>query len=73
MHGVGAAPLASLAATIPLSLFFMFQMMFAVATPALIIGSVADRCGHRIYILRCCSFAAVCATHMQLHASIMPT
>jgi Amt family ammonium transporter len=43
MHGIGAAPLASLAPTIPLSLFFVFQMLFAVATPALIIGSVADR------------------------------
>jgi Amt family ammonium transporter len=33
----------SLAPTIPLSLYFVFQMLFAVATPALIIGSVADR------------------------------
>jgi Amt family ammonium transporter len=45
MYGVGAAPLASLAATIPLSLFFVFQMVFAVVTPAIIIGSVADRWG----------------------------
>lgn len=45
MYKVGAAPLASLAATIPLSLFFVFQMVFAVVTPAIIIGSVADRCG----------------------------
>jgi hypothetical protein len=43
MYKVGAAPLASLAATIPLSLFFVFQLVFAVVTPALIIGSVADR------------------------------
>uniref|UniRef100_A0A383VXJ7 Ammonium transporter n=1 Tax=Tetradesmus obliquus TaxID=3088 RepID=A0A383VXJ7_TETOB len=43
MYKVGAAPLASLAATIPLSLFFVFQMVFAVVTPAIIIGSVADR------------------------------
>ena len=43
MYNVGAAPNADLAATIPLSLFFLFQLAFAVITPALLIGSVADR------------------------------
>ncbi len=43
MFGVGAAPLTDLAATIPMTVFFVFQLMFAVITPALIIGSIADR------------------------------
>lgn len=43
MFGVGAAPLTDLAATIPMTVFFMFQLMFAVITPALIIGAIADR------------------------------
>lgn len=43
MFGVGAAPLTALAASIPCTVFFVFQMVFAVITPALIIGSVADR------------------------------
>ncbi|KAI8462540.1 MAG: ammonium transporter [Monoraphidium minutum] len=43
LHNVGAAPLEALAPTIPCSLFFLFQMVFATITPALIIGSIADR------------------------------
>lgn len=43
MYKVGAAPLSALAATIPATVFFLFQLMFAIITPALIIGSVADR------------------------------
>jgi Amt family ammonium transporter len=43
LHNVGAAPDAALAATIPLSLFMVFQGAFAIITPALLIGSVADR------------------------------
>lgn len=43
MYGVGAAPLTDLAATIPMSVFWVFQLMFAIITPALIVGSIADR------------------------------
>jgi len=43
LHGVGAAPNTNYAATIPHSVFMVFQMMFAVITPALIIGSYAER------------------------------
>lgn len=43
MYGVGAAPLSALAGTIPATVFFVFQLMFAVITPALLIGSIADR------------------------------
>jgi ammonium transporter, Amt family len=41
--GVGAAPFKDYAATIPHQAFMMFQMMFAVITPALITGTFAER------------------------------
>jgi Amt family ammonium transporter len=43
LHGVGQAPNADYAGTIPHEVFMMFQMMFAVITPALIIGAFAER------------------------------
>ncbi len=43
LKGVGLAPYADYAATIPHQLFMVFQMMFAVITPALIIGAFAER------------------------------
>jgi len=42
-NGVGAAPNADYAATIPHSLFAIFQMMFAIITPAIIAGAVVER------------------------------
>lgn len=45
MYKVGAAPLTALAATIPATVYWVFQLMFAIITPALIIGSIADRYG----------------------------
>jgi Amt family ammonium transporter len=41
--GVGAEPNADLAATIPHTSFAIFQMMFAIITPALITGAFAER------------------------------
>ena len=41
--GVGLEPNADYAATIPHQVFMMFQMMFAIITPALIIGAFAER------------------------------
>ncbi|KYG78229.1 ammonia channel protein [Roseivirga spongicola] len=41
--GVGAATQAELAPTIPFVLFALFQMKFAIITPALITGSFAER------------------------------
>ncbi|MBA4417626.1 MAG: ammonia channel protein [Syntrophus sp. (in: bacteria)] len=41
--GVGAAPFKEYAATIPHEAFMIFQAMFAVITPALIIGAFAER------------------------------
>jgi Amt family ammonium transporter len=43
LHGVGLTPNADYAGTIPHEVFMMFQMMFAVITPALIIGAFAER------------------------------
>ena len=43
LRGVGQAPNADYAATIPHQAFMLFQMMFAVITPALITGAFAER------------------------------
>ncbi len=43
LAGVGAAANPDYAATIPQSAFMVFQMMFAIITPALIFGAVAER------------------------------
>ncbi|MCX5644960.1 MAG: ammonium transporter [Phycisphaerae bacterium] len=43
LQGVGLTPNADYAATIPHQAFMIFQMMFAVITPALIIGAFAER------------------------------
>ncbi len=43
LQGVDLAPNAVYAATVPHLLFMVFQMMFAVITPALIIGAFAER------------------------------
>lgn len=43
LKGVGADPNADYAATIPHSVFMIYQCMFAVITPALILGAFAER------------------------------
>jgi Amt family ammonium transporter len=43
LNGVGLAPNADYAGTIPHQLFMIYQMMFAVITPALITGAFAER------------------------------
>jgi Amt family ammonium transporter len=43
LNGVGAAPNASYSATIPASTFMIYQLMFAIITPALICGAFAER------------------------------
>jgi Amt family ammonium transporter len=43
LNGVGQSPNADYAATIPHQVFMAFQMMFAVITPALILGAFAER------------------------------
>jgi ammonium transporter, Amt family len=43
LHGVGAAPDADYAATIPAQTFMVYQLMFAIITPGLIAGAFAER------------------------------
>jgi Amt family ammonium transporter len=43
LNGVGAAPDSFYGTSIPHLLFMMFQMMFAIITPALIVGAFAER------------------------------
>jgi Amt family ammonium transporter len=43
LHDVGAAPNADYAGTIPHSTFMVYQLMFAIITPALISGAFAER------------------------------
>jgi ammonium transporter, Amt family len=51
LKGVGAAPNAEYAATIPQETFMLFQMMFAIITPALISGAIAERIKFSAYVL----------------------
>ncbi len=43
MHGVGSAPNPAYGPTIPQQTYFLFQLMFAIITPALITGAFAER------------------------------
>lgn len=51
LRGVGMAPNAEYAGTIPHLLFMAFQMMFAIITPALIFGAVAERMKFKAYLI----------------------
>ena len=51
LHGVGLQPNPDYAATIPHQLFMVYQMMFAVITPALIIGAFAERMKFSAFLL----------------------
>jgi Amt family ammonium transporter len=51
LKGVGGAPNPDYAATVPQQSFMLFQMMFAIITPALISGAVAERIKFKAYVL----------------------
>jgi ammonium transporter, Amt family len=51
LRGVGAAPNPDYAPTVPAQSFMLFQMMFAIITPALISGAVAERMKFSAYLL----------------------
>lgn len=51
LNGVGYAPNANYAGTIPHLAFMIFQAMFAIITPALIIGSFVERIRFRTLVL----------------------
>ena len=55
--GVGAQTHPDLAPTIPLILFALFQLKFAIITPALITGSFAERVRFTSYLLFMCLFS----------------
>jgi len=58
LQGVGGAPNPDYAATIPHQAFMMFQMMFAIITPALICGAFAERMKFSAFVI----FSLVWAT-----------
>jgi Amt family ammonium transporter len=51
LEGVGAEPYADYAATIPHGAFMIFQAMFAVITPALILGAFAERMKFSAFVI----------------------
>ena len=51
LKGVGGEPNGDYAATVPQETFMLFQMMFAIITPALISGAVAERIKFKAYVL----------------------
>ncbi len=51
LHGVGMEPVAGYGSTIPFFAFFVFQMMFAIITPALITGAFTERMNFKSYLV----------------------
>jgi Amt family ammonium transporter len=51
LKGVGAAPNTNYAAWVSESVFAMYQMMFAIITPALIVGAIAERMKFKAVLL----------------------
>src|SRR5579872_3606326 len=51
LRGVGAAPDPDYAATIPQQTFMVYQLMFAIITPALITGAFAERMKFKAMVL----------------------
>ena len=69
---VGSLPHKQLAGTIPFVLFALFQMKFAVITPAIITGSFAERVRFIAYLFFICLFTLFIYTplcHMVWHPS----
>ena len=53
LAGVGIEPFKGYAATVPHQAFMIYQMMFAVITPALIAGAFAERFRFSTYLVFC--------------------
>ena len=51
LNGVGAAPNPDYGATIPHTVYMVYQMMFAIITPALISGAIAERMKFGSYVV----------------------
>lgn len=71
MKGMVGNAVWSLAPTIPLVLFAMFQLKFAVITPALITGAFAERIRFNSYLIFLCLFM-VCIYVPLAHATWHP-
>ncbi|QJX46362.1 ammonium transporter [Hymenobacter taeanensis] len=70
LRNVGTAPHPALSPTIPLILFFAFQLKFAIITPALITGSFAERVrfkGYLAFIVLFCLFVYCPLAHWTWH------
>ena len=68
--GVGAKTDAALAPTIPLALFALFQMKFAIITPSLITGSFAERVkfsAYLVFMILFCLFIYCPLAHCTWH------
>ena len=68
--GVGGAPHEALSPTIPLILFALFQLKFAIITPALITGSFAERVRFSSYLVFIILFSVLIyapLAHMTWH------
>lgn len=69
-RGVGLKTHPSLSPTIPLLLYALFQLKFAIITPALITGSFAERVKFSAYLLFICLFSLLIycpLAHMTWH------
>ncbi|MBX9692083.1 MAG: ammonium transporter [Cyanobacteria bacterium] len=51
LEGVGASPNKAYSETLPQIVFMLFQMKFAVITPALIIGAVVERVRFKVFLM----------------------
>jgi Amt family ammonium transporter len=51
LSGVGQTPNADYGATVPHQVYMLFQLMFAIITPALISGAIADRMKFSSYVV----------------------
>jgi Amt family ammonium transporter len=51
LHGVGLTPNPDYAATVPHQAFMIYQAMFAVITPALIMGAIAERMKFKAFVI----------------------
>jgi Amt family ammonium transporter len=51
LNGVGGAPNPDYSGTVPQQSFMLFQMMFAIITPALISGAVAERIKFKAFVI----------------------
>lgn len=59
MNGVGGAPHPELSPTVPLIVFALFQLKFAIITPALITGAFAERIRFSSYVIFICLFSVL--------------